>query len=162
MNEPMWQSDQPSSLDVIVVNVPHKQQRYPTCGDWFVLPATHMFPKRLMVVVSKMPDWRYQALVAHHELTEALLCIQHGVDSAAVDEFDMAYEKTREENAYGDYSPFYAPCGCRMTETSEPGDDIHAPYYKEHQVATQFEREMASQLGVNWEEYEAAVLQLFE
>jgi hypothetical protein len=37
----------------------------------------------------------------------------------------------------------------------EPGDDRSAPYYKQHQIATRMERQMAYEMGIDWNEYEA-------
>lgn len=93
----------------------------------------------------------YEQLVAHHEYTEALLCLTAGIKQEDVDAFDKAYENAREERNV------IAPCGCPMTDDSEPGDDEHAPYYKQHQIATGFERILAAELGVSWADYEQAV-----
>ncbi len=35
----------------------------------------------------------------------------------------------------------------------EPGDDPDAPYFKEHQFASIIERQMAYELGVDWQAY---------
>ena len=68
------------------------------------------------------------------------------------DEFDIAYERARENEMKmpGDGT---ADCGCKITEDSEPGDDRHAPYFHEHQIAAGFERMLAALLGVDWEAY---------
>ncbi len=76
-------------------------------------------------------------LVALHELVEVTLCKKRCITEAQVDAFDMAYEKNRTK---GDHS--------------EPGDHPDAPYRKEHFFATNIERLMAAELGVDWETYE--------
>jgi hypothetical protein len=84
------------------------------------------------IYVSNCSDWRYSALLAVHELVEAIICYKDGITSEQVDQFDLQYNKT-------DY---------------EPGDDIAAPYYKQHQIAMGFERMLAAELGVDWNKYE--------
>ena len=91
--------------------------------------------------VSKMSDWRYEFLVAFHELLEMAWCIWHKVKVEDVDAFDIAYEENRKP---GD-------------KTSEPGNDPTAPYYMGHQMATIAEKLSATILGVNWDTYEAIV-----
>jgi hypothetical protein len=51
-----------------------------------------------------------------------LLCIDRGVSFKAIDRFDMNFK--------GD---------------GEPGDDPRAPYYRQHQFATQIERLLAKE-----------------
>lgn len=87
-----------------------------------------------------MKNWRYECLVAVHELVELLICRWNGVTGAAVDEFDITFEKNR------------ACC-----DFSEPGDDPKAPYRFEHCIATGVERILAAVLGVSWKKYEAKI-----
>ena len=115
----------------------HEDQRYETVGDWFIKQG------RMQIRVSLLGDSRYELLVAVHELVEAMLCRHRGITVAQVDAFDIVYEETR---APGD--------------DSEPGDDPQAPYYREHQFATQVEKLLALELGVDWKAYEEAVLNL--
>lgn len=127
-------------MRVIIDSVDHKDQRYETTGDWW-----WENPEKLHIRVSRMGDWKKEMLIAHHELTEALLCKAHGVQPSEVDAFDISYEATREAG-----------------DDSEPGDDKEAPYYREHQTATGFERVLAVGLGVDWHEYEQSNLDLYE
>ncbi len=90
--------------------------------------------------MSKMSDWRYEMLIAVHELIEVALCKKDGISDVMVDQFDMDFEKNR---APGDQS--------------EPGDDPRAPYRKQHFVATTIERQLAVELGVDWDEYGKAI-----
>lgn len=115
--------------------VDHKKQRYNTVGDWYYTNSGDM-----IITSSRMSDSRYETLVHLHEFIEARLCDEAGVQQEDVDAFDIEFEKNRVEG-----------------DTSEPGDDLRAPYYKQHQFATVVERQMAGQLGVNWEEYEKEV-----
>jgi hypothetical protein len=82
-------------------------------------------------------------LVAVDELIECLLCDERGITDKEVTAFDTAYEASRKEG-----------------DISEPGDDLRAPYYKEHQFATELEHELADELEVNWHEYEDAIFSL--
>jgi len=127
--------------DVEITVISHKDQRYETCGDWYFDEAG-----KLYIRVSRLGDWRYEQLIAIHELAEVMWCIKHGVTTKQVDEFDFAYEASRKP---GD-------------TTSEPGDDPKAPYYEGHQLAIEIERQMADKLGVDWDAYGKAVEALFE
>ena len=114
---------------VIIKVIPHKKQRYPTIGDWFIKNGVWH------IRVSKLSSWKYEFLVAFHELLEMAWCIYNGVTQKEVDEFDIEYERTREDDG-------------------EPGDDLHAPYYVGHQLATICEKIAAHILGVNWGAYD--------
>jgi hypothetical protein len=72
--------------------------------------------------------------VLMHELTEMFLCIDRGVSFKAIDQFDVQFEGT-----------------------GEPGDDLKAPYHREHRFATRVERLLAKELRVNWATYEEGV-----
>lgn len=118
--------------------IPHKDQRYPTVGDWWWDSKND-----LQIRVSQMDDARYEQLVAIHEQIEAELCDAALVDEDAVTQFDKAYEANRQPG-----------------DDSEPGDDPRAPYYRQHQIATAIEKLLAVELGVNWQEYEKALNEL--
>lgn len=126
-------------MNIIIESIPHQDQRYSTCGDWYYDNGT------LHIKVSKMSDWRYEALVAVHELVEVLLCEHAGVNQATVDAFDMQFELNREPG-----------------NEDEPGDDNDAPYRSQHCVATGIERILAAEMGVNWKPYEDELCELPE
>lgn len=123
---------------ITITDIPHEQQRYETVGDW-------QWDKKgnLLITISDMSNWRYNFLVAFHEQIEVMLCRARGISQKEVDTFDISYEALRPEG-----------------DTSEPGDDPKAPYYKEHQFATKLEREMAKELNVDWEAYNETVINL--
>ena len=127
---------------VTVRVIEHFLQRYPTVGDWIYNPDNGM----IYIYVSKLGDWRYEALVARHEFDEAVLCIERGIAEKEVMRFDVWYEAQRLSGA--------ADC------QGEPGDHAKAPYRKEHFFATTTERLMAAELGVDWDEYDKAVQEL--
>lgn len=109
--------------------IAHKKQRYPTVGDWFYDKNGN-----LQIRVSRLSDPRYEQLIAVHEIVEACLCDQAGVDEQAVDAFDM-----------------------KWTGEGEPGDDPAAPYHQQHLNATEVEKIMAKALGVDWAVYEKEI-----
>lgn len=126
-------------MKIVIETIPHDKQRYETVGDWWVEKDTNV----LQIRVSEMGDDRYHFLVALHELVEATLCNDRGISVLEVDEFDKAFEAKR-------------PAG----NTDEPGDDPDAPYHLEHGFATGIERLLASALGLNWTDYDDAVMAL--
>jgi hypothetical protein len=85
----------------------------------------------------------YAFLVAIHELVEVWLCNKRGITDEAVSAFDIEYEKNRPEG-----------------DESEPGNHPDAPYRKEHFFATNIERMIALELGLDWEKYSKAVMSL--
>lgn len=139
-------------MNVEIKVIPHKKQRYETCGDyWEDEDGT------LQIRVSYMRDVRFEQLVAHHEHHEAIICRLRGIAFADIDAFDTAFEAAREG---GRWDTWLAPCGCKHKADDEPGDDKHAPYYEAHQSATFVERQLAAMLCVDWEEYEKEISSL--
>lgn len=124
-------------MNIHIEVIPHEQQRYETVGDW------RWNEGDLTISVSNTSNWKYEALVAVHELCEVLMCKNDGVSQEDVDEFDQAYEAHRKPN-----------------DDSEPGDDPAAPYRKQHFIATNIERILAVALGVDWKRYEDTLYEL--
>jgi hypothetical protein len=122
-------------LRVVIEEIPHAEQRYETCGDWWVGSDGTWH-----VRVSNTGKWQHAVLVAVHELIEMALCRERGVTEDSVTQFDLDFEAARPEG-----------------NTDEPGDDPSAPYQKEHQFATTVELLLAAELGVKWREYERAI-----
>ena len=120
---------------ITIETAPAAKMRYPSAGDWQLKPDG-----TLHITVSRMSDHRYEFLVALHELVEALLCKETGVSQAAVDAFDIEYEKHRKPG-----------------DDSEPGDAAGAPYRREHVIASVTERLAAELLKVDWNRYGAEV-----
>jgi hypothetical protein len=116
-------------LKISIRTVPHDRQRYDTCGDFFLGPDNW-----LMIQVSEMGDWKKEALIACHEFIEFLLVLNRGISIREIDHFDINFE--------GD---------------GEPGDDGKSPYHREHIYATAVEKDLACELGIDWEEYSKAI-----
>ena len=115
--------------------IPHEQQRYPTVGDYWIEDGVQQ------VRVSHLPDWRYEILVAVHEIVELALTRHRGIPEAGISEFDVEFERLRESRL----------------RSGEPGDHPDSPYRREHFFATNLERLLAGELDVNWFEYEEYV-----
>jgi hypothetical protein len=130
-------------VKIIIETIPHAEQRYPTAGDWQYKDGD------LLISVSESGDWRSNALVAVHELVEALLCTWYPDGSplsnestldgivARVDAFDKAH-----------------------LDSDEPGDEPDAPYRDQHCFAMAVERMMCAAMGASWKEHEARLEKL--
>jgi hypothetical protein len=123
-------------MKIHIESIPHAQQRYPTVGDYW-----EDGDGAGQVRVSELPDWRYEALVAVHELVEMILTKHRSISEPAISDFDIAFEQERE----------------RALVLGEPGDDPRAPYRLEHFFATNVERLLAAELDVDWRAYEMLV-----
>ena len=143
-------------MKVVIETIPHEQQTYDTCGDWRFedergRPITQRLAKRLIntekcvlrIRISSLNSWKYEMLVAVHELVETLLCLNDGVMVEAVDKFDKAFEAARKEG-----------------NEDEPGDDPKAPYVRQHCVATAVERLLCAELCCDWKTYDKRVFSL--
>jgi hypothetical protein len=125
-------------VKINLVTIPHEKQAYPTCGNWIFEDGGS-----IVIEVSETGNEDYAFLVGIHEMIESWLCRKRGITEESVTEFDIAYEAKRPEG-----------------DDSEPGDDPAAPYWKEHQFATQIERQVAEALGVDWSKYEETLYAL--
>lgn len=124
-------------MKITIRTIPHREQRYPTCGDWQFVEPNH-----LLISVSDMGNDDYAFLVGIHEAIEAWIAVKRSGPEVekALDAFDMAYEDARKDG-----------------DVIEPGDDAKCPVYLEHQVATGVERILAGLLGVDWNTYNGEV-----
>jgi hypothetical protein len=117
-------------MKIIIQSQPHSLQRYNTVGDWY----TDKINGNVRIYVSQMNNWRFELLVAIHEVVEAFLCLNDGVLEEDVTKFDKAF-----------------------LGEDEPGDEPDAPYARQHCIATGIERILAALLGVKWSNYENAI-----
>ena len=123
-------------MNVSIKTIPASEQRYATSGDWW------FEGDNLEIRVTEDGNWKYEMLVAVHELCEVLLCKDRGITQESVDAFDIAFEAARKEG-----------------NTDEPGDEASAPYQKEHFFASNVERLLAAELKVNWKDYDSIITQ---
>lgn len=126
-------------MKIIIETIPHAQQRYPTCGDWFTDPDG-----TLRIEVSEEMGDDSCFLVALHELVEAKLAMKAGITVQQVDDFDIAYEKAHRQGGTLE--------GERLDET-EPGDDPTCPVFRQHLLATAIERLVCGEMDVDWNEH---------
>ncbi len=126
-------------MKIIIETVPHAEQRYPTVGDWYFDDE-----KVLHIKVSGLNDMKQEMLVALHELIEAIICTGQGIEEQRLTDFDKQFEELR-----GLYPGIIG--------NQEPGNMISSPYYDAHQKATSIEIQLASYLGVDWDEYDTKV-----
>jgi len=134
-------------MEIHVKVIPHSEQKYETCGDWWWEGDT------LEIRVSELGNPTWEFLIAAHEEDEAMGCKKDGIKVEDIDAFDIAYEEARKNKTA-------APCGCVPSPISEPGDDHHAPYFIWHQIATTFEKRRAAVLHVDWKAYDKKVTEL--
>lgn len=130
-----------SLMNISIKVIPHDQQRYPTVGDYWLNPDGS-----LEIRVSESGNWKYDALVAVHELIEVLQTESAGIKEPESMAFDQLFERECEAGQHGD---------------EEPGDDPRAPYREQHIFAECVERLLAQRLGVNWSEYDVALMKLW-
>ena len=107
---------------------PYSAMRYPTIGDYFLDEHGMKFE------VAELGDWRMNYLVMIHEFIESALCEHRGIAETCIKAFDEAH-----------------------LDSNDPGSLPDAPYRAEHLFAEQIERLVAAELGVDWDEYDAAV-----
>lgn len=124
---------------ITIFTIPHKQQRYDTVGDYFLSKRTSHW----IFNISKMNNDDYEFLVAIHELIEWRLTQKRGITEESISSFDKKFELKRKKG-----------------NNDEPGNDIDAPYYKEHVFAESIEKQIAKELGVDWDKYDKEVTNL--
>jgi len=105
---------------IIIQTVPQEDQRYNTVGDWLMVPGD-----TCEIRISRDVHEDEGFLIALHEMVEWYLCRKRGIAQEVVDAFDMAY-----------------------TGDDEPGDELAAPYTREHRFAMLIEHLMAHELGI--------------
>src|SRR5437016_14188333 len=107
-------------MKIVIETIQHKEQRYDTIGDWqWILNDD---PYTLRIKVSDTGDWKMNALIARHELDEALICLSNGISGKEVDEYDFKHPEAGSD--------------CFS-------DNMDAPYFEAHNDALAFEWQMA-------------------
>jgi hypothetical protein len=124
---------------IVIRPIDAEHQRYPTCGDWMYDADANM----IVILVSRMGDYRSELAVAIHEAFEAVQCLAADISEVEVTTFDLKFEAERDEGKHKD--------------TDEPGDDNRAPYQRQHLGATWVEREVCSRSDLSWQQHEQNV-----
>ena len=114
------------------------EQRYPTVGDyWEAAPGVWE------IRVSESGDWRMNCLVLIHELVELVQTENDGINEPDIKAYDEASEKRNTD------------------PDAEPGEQPDAPYHHQHIFAENIERMVAAKLGINWNKYDAALMEIW-
>lgn len=120
-----------NEVQIEVIQPAH--MRYRTVGDWFFDE-----PDILTIQVADTGNWKYNILVAIHELIEVVLCRDAGVTEKQVSDFDLKHQ-----------------------DDEDPGSHPKAPYRIQHLTAMGIEMVLAAMLGVNWRVYEEALDKIY-
>ena len=87
--------------------------------------------KQVMIHISDCKNEDYEFAIAVHELIEWYLTKKRGIKIKEIDNFDTSFKGK-----------------------GEPGDNKEAPYYNEHQFATEIEKAIIDELDIHWSKYE--------
>lgn len=111
-------------MNISIKTITHSKQRLHN-GD-----VCDYFEKdgKQHIRISETHDRLYNLLLTIHELVEFTLIKEAGIPIKTIDKWDCKHPKTK-------------------------GDDVHAPYHREHVTATEIERFSARQLGIDWHKY---------
>lgn len=119
--------------------IPQDQQRYDTCGDYW-LDEKGIWQFRC----SDMKNQAFEIAVFMHELIEWQLTQMRGITEEAISRFDFKFENLRKANP-------------QLIGDHEPGDMITAPYHDEHVFATELEKQLIEEMGIDWRQYSSTV-----
>lgn len=117
-------------LHINIKTIPDKEQRYDTVGDYWKKGEVDE------IRISEMGSREYEFLVAIHEMVEQFLCENADITDEEITSFDKEYERKRQKG-----------------DDTEPGEDIYAPYHKQHMFAEKVEKLMAEECGLDWKDY---------
>jgi hypothetical protein len=124
---------------IVIETIPADQQRYSTCGDYWEADDEIHFR------ITQQPDEKWEMAVLVHEVIEYFLCRQRAILEPEITDYDLQWEQRykRGEN-----------------KAEEPGDELDAPYHKEHEFAKSIERQFADEIGIDWEQYDKNLIYL--
>jgi hypothetical protein len=109
------------------LTIPAYQQRYNTLGDYWTEGGVTQFR------VASFGNGDYEFLIFIHEVVEKQLARKMGVTEQQIDAWDLSHE-----------------------DVEEPGELENCPYREAHLRAEAIERVVATDLGVDWADYEKA------
>lgn len=109
-------------MNISIKTIPHKEQRYPTIGDWWEENG-----EMKIRVSEELENPDYCFMIVLHELIEQHLCRKRGITQEMVDEFDNAH-----------------------LDIDDPGLLPEAPYHKEHLFSLIVEGMIANQCDVDF------------
>lgn len=120
---------------------PIEKMRYATCGDYF-----YKEDGTLRFEIADTGNEFYNKMILIHEMVEEALTKHLGITEKQIMDFDLYYEKRREQGL--------------VPKESEPGFDKNAPYVREHTVATAIEMLMCAHAGISWNDYDNHVMNM--
>jgi hypothetical protein len=130
-------------LDIHIKTIPHKEQRYPTLGDYW-----RNSEGKQEMRISEMGNDDYAFIIAIHEMIEWYLTEKRGIKEEDIKAFDEMFEKEFSQGLH--------------PEAFQPGLDPRAPYIKEHAFAVSIEKQLAKELGIKWEKYNGDLPIIYE
>jgi len=115
---------------IIIEFIPHSEQRFlgSLGGDWYFDSNDN-----LVIRCSDMQDWRYNFLLARHEMDEAILCRHVGITTEMVDADELKSTDSDDPDSFSGY-----PDSC---------------YQNQHNDALSAEWIMSRLLNVDWKDY---------
>lgn len=129
-------------LNIHIKTIPHPEQRYPILGDYW-----RDKQGKQQLRVSDLGNDDYAFMIAVHELVEWYLTEKRGIKEEDIKAYDEMFEEERLKGI--------------QTDEADPGMDPRAPYRKEHAFATEIEKQLATELGVDWEKYSEKINTIF-
>lgn len=124
---------------IIIKIIPHKEQRYDTCGDYWLDESGD-----IQLRISELGDSKSEMAVLIHELVELGLVLQNAIPIEKIDDFDTKFEKLRGREP-------------TLIGEQEPGDMVSAPYHREHVFATKVERMYLKEARGDWATHESII-----
>lgn len=118
-------------MEIKVAILPIDQMRYQTVGDYY-----YNADGSLQFDIADTGNPVYNKMILIHELIEQTLTEARGIDTKVIDDFDMMFEKEREDGFHD--------------LADEPGFDSRSPYQAEHALATAVELMICAHLGIKW------------
>jgi hypothetical protein len=115
--------------------------RYPTVGDYY-----EKEDGTLKFEVADTGNPFYNKMVLIHEMIEQAMTEYLGITEQSIMDFDLQYEKEREEGKHED--------------DEEPGFEPDAPYQREHTIATAVEMMMCAHVGIAWNTYDDHIMNM--
>ena len=109
---------------IIILTIPHKEQRYNTVGDWKDNDDSWI------ITVSQTFNEKYDFLVALHEFIEMMLCYFSDITEKEATHYDL------------------------HKDSDNPGAEKDCPYRFAHNFAEKIEKIVAKKLKVNFKQYD--------
>ena len=114
-------------------------QEYSTCGNY-----QETDDGLLVIFITEQINQDYVNLIFFHEMIEWWLCKIRKISEESISNFDIEWNRRLSTGEKG--------------LKDEPGNELNAPYHREHMFATKMEKQLCEQMGLNWKEYETNLM----